>query len=75
MLAVTLRAADAYARAARPLSNATKAERREAGPIGSIIGVAILVAAVVSIILLRVLAYAAFHSDLPVYDRIIRAFG
>jgi hypothetical protein len=74
MLAVTLRAADAYTRAAPPSSKPVTTTQRKRGPFGDVAGFAALFAVVALVILLRVSTYTATHGYQPMFAPILALF-
>lgn len=74
MLGVTLRAADAYTRAALPPTKAVKASRRDHGSFGNVAGFAALFGLVALVILLRISTYAVTHGYEPMFAPILALF-
>lgn len=75
MLSVTLRAAEAYSRAAPPLPKPVAASQRRHGALGTIVGLATIFATVALVILSRISIYAATHGYQPMFEPLRRLFG
>jgi hypothetical protein len=75
MLSVTLRAADAYTRAALPLPKPVTAGQRKHGVLGTIVGLAVMFLIVVLVILARLGTYAVTHSHQPMFVPLLQLFG
>jgi len=75
MLSATLRAADAYTRAAPPLPKPVVAGQRKHGALGAIIAFATLFVIVAVVILSRIAMYAVTHGYRPMLEPLHRIFG
>ena len=75
MLSVTLRAAEAFTRAAPPPPKPVTAGELKQGTVGVVAGLAIMFAIVAVIILPRIGIYAMTHSHQPMFAPILALFG
>jgi hypothetical protein len=75
MLSATLRAADAYTRAAPPLPEPVMAGQRKHGVLGTIVGFAVMFLIVALVILTRIGTYTVTHGHQPLFAPILSLFG